>query len=168
MADAIIELDRRWTSGDGIDVLGHSLGARGVVLALREVAYRQPEIRLGEVVLLAADMDFEIFAKTLPHISQVAPNITVYVSDKDRPLMLSEQLHGYRRLGQSDNDFSALTGIEVIDLRELPNDSPSGHLYHFRSVPVGRDINLLLNEKLRASERPNLKKINSNTWALRP
>ena len=168
LADAIIELDRRSGSGDGIDVIGHSLGARGVVLALREVAYRQPDIRLDEVVLLAADMDFEIFAKTLPLISQVAENITIYVSDDDRPLALSAQLHGYARLGQSENDFAALSEVEVIDLRELANETPSGHLYHIHSAPVGHDLDLLLNEKQRARARPNLTKSGKNTWLLQP
>ncbi len=168
LADAIIELDRRSASGEGIAVIGHSLGARGVVLALREVAYRKPDIRLDEVVLLAADMDFGIFAKTLPLISQVVENITIYVSDDDRPLALSAQLHGYARLGQSNNDFARLSGVEVIDLRVLPSETPSGHLYHIHSAAVGQDLDLLLNKKLRAHERPNLTPSGPNTWVLRP
>lgn len=168
LADAIIELDRRSGTDASVDVIGHSLGARGVVLALREVAYRKPDIRLGEVVLLAADMDYGIFAKTLPLLLKVAQNITVYVSDDDRPLALSEQLHGYPRLGQAHNDWTLLSGVEVIDLHELPNETPSGHLYHIHNAQVGNDLDFLLNRKLRANERPNLQKSGPNTWLLKP
>jgi len=168
LADAIIEMDRRATDGKGINVLGHSLGARGVVLALRELAYQKPDLRLGEVVLIAGDMDFGIFAKSLPLISRVAKNITIYVSDKDRPLALSKQLHGYARLGQSENDFHALSGVEVIDTRNLSNETPSGHLYHIHSAQVGQDLSLLLNGRMRASERPNLEPSGPNTWVMQP
>ena len=65
LADTIIELERRF-GPDNVDVIGHSLGARGVVLALAEVASRHPETRLGHVVLLAPDMDFGIFERILP------------------------------------------------------------------------------------------------------
>ncbi|SDZ45145.1 Alpha/beta hydrolase of unknown function [Jannaschia faecimaris] len=41
IADTIIELERRFGPGT-VDVIGHSLGARGVVLALAEVANRHP------------------------------------------------------------------------------------------------------------------------------
>lgn len=60
LADTIMELEQRFGAG-AVDVIGHSLGARGVALALYEVANRRPDIQLGHVVLLAPDMDFEIF-----------------------------------------------------------------------------------------------------------
>ncbi len=94
LADTIIELDRRFGAGT-VDVIGHSLGARGVVLALAEVANRNPEIRLGHVVLLAPDMDFGIFERILPRIAHIAESMTVYATSGDKPLALSAQLHGY-------------------------------------------------------------------------
>jgi len=105
MADTIIELERRFGSG-AVDVIGHSLGARGVVLALAEVANRHPDIQLGHVVLLAPDMDFGIFERILPRIAPIAESLTVYVTAGDRPLALSAQLHGYPRLGEAGNDVS--------------------------------------------------------------
>jgi esterase/lipase superfamily enzyme len=165
LADTIIELERRF--GDGVvDVVGHSLGARGVVLALYEVANRHPDIRLGEIVLLAADMDFAIFERILPRIAPIAQNISVYVTTGDRPLAISAQLHGYPRLGEAGNDVSKLAGVEVIDLSDLPGDSPTGHLYHIYSKEVGDDLNQLLNEGKPAAERRNLIRSGSNIWRL--
>lgn len=165
LADTIIETERRFGSGV-VDVAGHSLGARGVVLALYEVASRRPDIRLDEIVLLAPDMDFAIFERILPRIRPIAENITVYVTTGDRPLALSAQLHGYPRLGEAGNDVSGLEGVEVIDLSDLPAESPTGHLYHIHSDYVGDDLNRLLNDGLHAASRPNLVPIGPNAWRL--
>lgn len=167
LADTIIELDRRFGSGT-VDVIGHSLGARGVVLALAEVANRQPDIRLGHVVLLAPDMDVGIFERILPRIRPIAESMTVYATSGDRPLALSEQLHGYPRLGQAGNDVSGLADVEVIDLSELPGEGPTGHLYHIYSRAVGDDLRRLLQTGARADMRKGLVAHGANLWRLRP
>ncbi|AHM03677.1 Lipoprotein, putative [Roseibacterium elongatum DSM 19469] len=166
IADAIIDLEDRF-GGGVVDVLGHSLGARGVVLALYDVASRAPETRIDEVVLLAPDMDFGIFQRMLPRIRPIAENITVYVTTGDRPLALSAQLHGYPRLGEAGNDIETLEGVEVIDVSDLPANSPTGHLYHIYSPAVGDDLDQLLNEGLHATERRNLYPVGANAWRLR-
>jgi len=167
LADAIVELDARF-GGGAVDVVGHSLGARGVVLALYELASREPELRLDEVVLLAPDMDFEIFRRMLPRIRPIADNITIYVTTGDHPLAISAQLHGYPRLGQAGNDVTTLDGVEVIDLSDLPTDSPTGHLYHIYNPAVGDDLDQLLNEGLHAADgRRNLVQTGPNLWQLR-
>ncbi|MEM6891121.1 MAG: alpha/beta fold hydrolase [Pseudomonadota bacterium] len=94
IADAILALNDLSEEAGGADIVGHSLGGRGVALALAEVAARAPETRVGNVVLLAPDMDFGIFAGLLPRILPIAKSSSVYVSDDDRPLDLSEELHG--------------------------------------------------------------------------
>lgn len=165
LANAIIEMERR-SGGGVVDVVGHSLGARGVVLALYEVANRSPEIRLDELVLLAPDMDSAIFERILPRILPIVDNITVYVTTGDRPLALSAQLHGYPRLGEAGQDVSRLAGVEVIDLSDLPVESPTGHLYHIYSDDVGDDLSQLLNEGRHAAERSHLIRSGNNTWRL--
>lgn len=167
LADTIIELDRRFGAG-AVDVIGHSLGARGVVLALYEVANRRPDIRLGHVALLAPDMDFEIFARMLPRIEPIADSMTVYAASGDTPLALSRQVHGYARLGESGNDVSRIAGVEVIDLSDLPSESPTGHLYHIYSRDVGADLRQLLNEGKQASARSGLLAKGGNLWHLKP
>jgi len=149
-------------------VIGHSLGGRGVALALQNIAYRFPDIRLGKVVLMAPDMDFQIFARSAPRIAPIAESITVYVNDEDRPLALSAQLHGYPRLGQAANDVATLDGVEVIDVSRLPDESASGHLYHIHNARVGSDLDKLLNGGMDASERSGLVQIGPNTWSLVP
>jgi esterase/lipase superfamily enzyme len=167
IADAIMELERRFGPGV-VDVAGHSLGARGVALALYEVASRAPETRLDEIVLLAPDMDFGIFGRMLARILPITDGITVYVTQGDRPLAISAQLHGYPRLGEAGNAVETLEGVEVIDLSDLPADSPTGHLYHIYSPGVGDDLDQLLNGGLRAADRRNLLQDGPNLWRLQP
>lgn len=156
-------------SGDQtLNLAGHSLGARGVVLALHEISWTRPDIKLDNVVLLAPDMDFEIFTKLLSRIQKVSNRISLYTSDADRALSVSSQLHGYPRLGQSGNDIAALKGLEVIDTSDLPTMSPNGHLYHIHNEEVGRDLDQLFNLGLPASERRGLVQVGPNLWQLQP
>lgn len=167
LAKTISDLEAEFGPGQ-VNVAGHSLGGRGTVLALYELALRQPDIQLGEVVLLAPDMDFEIFERLLPTIRPIASGMTVYVSDSDRPLALSATVHGYARLGEAGNDVANLEGVEVIDLSELPVRSPTGHLYHVYNQEVGDDLNQLLNEGKRPHERKNMLYVSDNLWTLLP
>ena len=167
LASTIVELDKRFGT-ETVDVIGHSLGARGVVLALAEVANRHPEVRLGHVVLLAPDMDFGIFERILPRIKPISKSLTVYTARGDKPLALSRQVHGYPRLGESGNDVSRIAAVEVIDLSDLPTESPTGHLYHIYSSAGGSDLRQLLNEGKRASARSGLVAEANNLWRLQP
>jgi esterase/lipase superfamily enzyme len=167
LADAILDTARRFPERP-IHVAGHSLGARGIVLALYDVASRSPDVRIGEVVLLAPDMDFGVFARMLPRIAPIVGTVTVYVAENDRPLAMSSQLHGYRRLGEAGNDVAALQGIEVIDVSALPESSPTGHLYHVHSPAVGADLEQLLDQGMRAGMRRNLEAVGPNVWRMVP
>ncbi|EAU45520.1 alpha/beta hydrolase [Salipiger bermudensis] len=167
LADTISELEGRFGPGR-VNMAGHSLGARGVALALAELASRNSGEQLGEVVLLAPDMDFGIFERLLPRIRPLATSITVYVTERDWPLALSAQLHGYPRLGEAGNPVEALDGVEVIDLSDLQVRSSSGHLYHIYNPEVGDDLAQLFKDGLHAAERRNLVQDGPNLWRLQP
>ena len=167
LADTISELEGRFGPGR-VNVAGHSLGARGVALALAELASRNSGEQLGEVVLLAPDMDFGIFERLLPRIRPLATSITVYVTERDWPLALSAQLHGYPRLGEAGNPVEALDGVEVIDLSDLQVRSSSGHLYHIYNPEVGDDLAQLFKDGLHAADRRNLVQDGPNLWRLQP
>jgi esterase/lipase superfamily enzyme len=165
LAETISAMEDRFGPGR-VNLAGHSLGARGMVLAIHDVAAQRPDVRLGDVVLLAPDMDFDVFARLLPRIRPIVRSITIYVADADRPLALSEKVHGYPRLGQAGNDASQLDGVEVIDLSDLQVRSPTGHLYHVYNAEVGADMDQLLNQGLPAAERQNMLRVGPNLWRL--
>jgi esterase/lipase superfamily enzyme len=165
LSETIIAMERQF-GPERVNLAGHSLGGRGMVLAVHDVAAQKPDIRLGDVVLLAPDMDFGVFSRLLPRIRPVVRSITIYIADGDRPLGLSESVHGYPRLGQTGNDVSLLEGVEVIDLSDLQLRSPTGHLYHVYNAEIGADMDQLLNQRLPAAERQGMLQVGPNLWRL--
>ena len=178
IADATMDLVNRFGPGE-VDLIGHSLGGRGIVLALDRIArdHDGSGPLVDDVVLIAADMDFDVFVQHLPRIREVARTITIYVASGDIPLAISAELHGYPRLGQTGNDVSDLDGVEVIDVSAMsgigaidipgaPASSLSGHVYHLSSRDIADDISALLNDGRRAADRPALTPVGPNLWRL--
>ncbi len=151
-----------------INIAAHSLGTRGVLLAL--VMMSQAELAskplINQVVLIAPDIDAGVFKQYLPLIKPWVKNITIYVSANDSPLALSQQVHGYPRLGQPGAHLDGLTGVEIIDISDFPVRSPTGHIYHLYQNDVIDDLDQLLNEGKLASQRHNLKQTGKNYWQL--
>ena len=167
LADVIVEMEDEF--GDGqVNLVAHSLGGRGLALALYHLTNADAQVTIDNVVLIAPDIDFEIFRKLLPLIQTMANRITIYTGPSDRPLALSEQLHGYARLGQSGTHVSGVEGVETIEVSDVTNISPSGHLYHLYSPEVGADLNLLLTQSQGAAQRPNLVPADDNLWKIAP
>lgn len=151
-----------------INLAGHSLGARGMMLAIYDVLALRPDIQLGDVILMAPDIDFDIFERLLARVRPNLRSLTIYVAPGDRPLALSEQVHGHPRLGQAGNPVERLQGVEVIDLGDIPFRSATGHNYHIYNIEVWADLYQLLNEGLGATARRNLIQAGPNLWRLQP
>ena len=156
-----------------LDVVGHSMGTRGAFLALVRMSDRHIDETplLNHLVLLAADIDAGIFSQYLDVIRPLVRNITIYVSDNDSALALSQEVHGYPRLGISGPHLQDLDGIEIIDISATGRRRASGHLYHLYNNTVINDLNLLLNENRPASDRSGLQQdlqMGRNYWNLFP
>lgn len=154
----------------GFDIAAHSLGTRGVFLALVQLAGRvHPAVPLvNHLVLLAPDIDAGIFEQHLDTIRPLARHITVYVSANDKPLALSEQVHGYPRLGQAGPHLSGLEELEIVDISNVPVRYPSGHVYHLYHNLVLNDLSALLNKGKSAPERMGLQHAGGTRWLLQP
>ena len=125
----------------------------------------------NELVLIAPDMDAQIFGQVLPEIKPLVRRITLYASENDHALRLSRELHGYPRLGEGGELLTVYPGMEIIDVSSLPVQSPSGHVYHLYNTDVGRDIRQLLETGASASQRPGLIEDNKDGlefWRLAP
>jgi len=151
-----------------INITAHSLGTRGILLALVLMSQAEQDIKpiINQVVLIAPDIDAGVFKQYLPLIKSSVKNITIYVSDNDSPLLLSQQVHGYPRLGQPGAHLDGLTGVEVIDISDFPVRSPTGHIYHLYQGAVIDDLDQLLNQGKLASQRHGLKQTGENYWRL--
>lgn len=153
--------DMAQRTGDGkLDIVAHSLGARGAVHALVRLAYREDVRKLVDnLVIIAPDIDVDVFVQELSLLKKVTNLITVYVSENDKALRLSKEVHGYPRLGESSESLLSVEGVEFIDISKITNRRISGHLYHLFSDEVIQDLISLLHTGKRAGERDNLEKI---------
>jgi esterase/lipase superfamily enzyme len=140
------------------DLVAHSMGARGAFLALVLMsAWHRSELPLvNRLVLLAPDIDAGLFSQYLDAIRPLARNITIYVSGNDSALILSEEVHGYPRLGMSGAHLRDLGGVEIVDVSATGRRRASGHLYHLYNQIVINDLGQLLNADKPASDRTGL------------
>ena len=158
--------------GASIQLVGHSLGTRGLVKALAFGEFGPKDKPLFDhLVLLAPDIDTDVFQQLLPRVRPRVRNITVYASDGDNALKLSREVHGYPRLGEAGAYLTLADGVDTVDVSRVEAGSSSGHGYHTKSPEVLRDLEQLLKRNLLPGKRDGLKQKEVNGrayWELQP
>lgn len=152
---------------DNVQLMSHSLGARGVLLALLKLgAEREVRPLIGPLVLLAPDFDAQTFVYLLPTFRRLTGGITLYTSSLDTPLKVSHQLHGAPRLGQAGEFLTVIEGMETIDVSPAGRYQIMGHEYFYFHPLVAADLMVLLSSGSQAAERSGLrqKKLNGATY----
>ena len=146
-----------------VHVLSHSLGARGVMLALNRLKADlvDPPV-IGRWVLLAPDIDSQTFVELLPRFEPMAESITLYVSSSDTPLKVSHRLNGSPRLGEAGEFLTVVKGVETIDVSPAGRYQILGHEYFFFHPGVAGDLAVLLGTGKAAAERPALRPQSKN------
>lgn len=164
---AIEKLAAEYGKG-GFDLIAHSLGGRGLSLALAQLYDMQPELRpvAAQTILVAPDMDAQLFADQQYKITGNTQRLSLFGSRLDEPLAISETLHGYPRLGQSGEHTEVFKGFDVIDVSEVPRRRATGHNYHLGSPVIQQDMRAILSDQS-VSER-SLEKRGDNHWQLQP
>ncbi len=141
-----------------IHIIAHSMGNRTLFDALSglRARYDGPAPVLGQLVLVAPDIDAALFAVAVPGFRELAENVTLYVSGDDIALRASKLgAGGYARAGDSSDGVLVVHGIETVDVTAV-GGYLLGHEYHRHSRAVVRDIALLLQTGAPAAERPGL------------
>lgn len=155
-----------------LDVVTHSLGARGVVGALSRIACKRPnDPLLNELILVAPDIDRDVFLDVWPDVRSLVERTTIYVSQNDRALRVSHEAHGYPRLGEAGKHLTVLPGAETIDVSPAGQRRLSGHIYHLYHPAVSEDLQTLLNTGRPADQRANLQRVRHQGvpyWQLDP
>ena len=130
------------SGADTVHLIGHSLGARALTDAvLHDLLPNGIDPgKIGEYVLLAPDIDTEIFERDLaPSLVAAGLDTTLYVSTNDKALASARTLRGYPRAGDSSTDDPVvIDGIETVDVTAA-NKSILGHSYFEESQLVNRD-----------------------------
>jgi esterase/lipase superfamily enzyme len=173
----LIEFIAKNTDAEHINILGYSNGTRLVTRAMEQLALIHhdktqdeihKELRLRNVILVGSDLDRGVFRSYVADgLLNVAEHLTVYLSDHDKALGVSQFLTRRERLGQlwggAEGEMDPTLRQALIDNRDrisFINVSPAegasvgnGHGY-FRSSPwASSDVLMTLYYGLTPSER---------------
>jgi esterase/lipase superfamily enzyme len=150
---------------DKIHILAHSRGTDTALAALRELNIEiqaggndtRTALKLGCVVLAAADMDLEVSSQRVSaeRLMRVPEQMVLYVSPTDLSLRLASFFFDSRsRLGQSHVGdrtprrfelLQHLPDIQFIDAR-VAGSWTAGHVYFYAHPAVSSDLILLLRD----------------------
>ncbi|MBG6173083.1 esterase/lipase superfamily enzyme [Labrenzia sp. EL_208] len=171
-----------------ISIVAHSMGSRLLMRYLADLPERgiePPQIKFQNVVFAAADISTVLFKQkeeapfdpSFP-LSKYAARITVYSSQYDRPLGLSQKLHRDSRLGLADEtDLYLDADIVAIDASLIDPAKwyqafsfATRHSYVFDKSAGVRDLSGVLNG-LEPNVRPGMTRKFRNGlpyWVLSP
>lgn len=114
-----------------IHLIAHSMGNRPLTAAMQGIAKADKAKRpvLNQVVLMAPDIDSDMFKQLAQQICPAAHRITLYASSKDEALILSSKYAGgYLRAGQGGSNIVVIPGIDSIDASDV--DTNALGLFH--------------------------------------
>ncbi len=87
-------------------------------------------LKLNQVILAAPDIDSKVFRENIaPYLPGKAERFTLYASSKDAALVLSKNLQGGNRAGQSGDGLVIVDGIDTIDASSI-DTSILGHSFY--------------------------------------
>ena len=130
-----------------IHVLAHSMGNRVLLAALKTYLPKHPlqnhRPAFGQLVFTAPDVDRSDFIAGFSMLRGAAERITLYASDSDYALRVSQIAHGGPRAGAAGDGVIRLQGLDTIDMSGLPADA-LGHSYFAASDGAVYDLLSLL------------------------
>ena len=94
---------------DRINIIAHSMGNRVLTKALEDFAqdylvrHDRDDLEF-RILLVAADVERDVFAAANGVFDNLDANVTIYTSDTDRALLASNLLSQKKRLGDTDTD----------------------------------------------------------------
>jgi esterase/lipase superfamily enzyme len=133
-----------------VHLMAHSMGNRVLIAALAD--NRRSELPLREIVLVAGDVEVEVFKQQFAKIAGEGNRYTSYVSKVDRALLISSILHQTNRVGFLKDEPFILDGLETIDATYV-DTSLLGHNYFGNDRTVLTDLGYLFREGLPAGRR---------------
>lgn len=128
-----------------VHLVAHSMGNRGLLRAMDAIAKAAASvtpIRFGQVFLAAPDVDTQVFQNLAAAYRQLCTRTTLYVTNNDRAIGLSQWLHRSPRVGLAP-PVAVVPGIDTIDASHI-NLGLIGHGYTVEMRPVLADIHRLI------------------------
>lgn len=136
-----------------ISILAHSMGNWVTFEALRQMGIRRGRIppKIKNVMLAAPDVDVDIFQQQWKDLGTPMPNVSLFVSQDDRALQVSQRVWGSKaRLGQINPEVEPYRSelisrnITVLDLTKLNTADNLNHGKFAQSPDVVQLIGMRL------------------------
>lgn len=169
-----LEMIASETQAKLIHVIGHSMGNRALVNAMRNLDTQILPFKpiFKQVLLTAPDIDAGVFKNLSREIVETAERLTLYASSNDKAIRASQKFHKYARVGQTEPDITIVDGIDTIDASTVETDIFSlGHSYASESRSVLNDIHDVIHRGEPPDDRFNLIRQNLGAlvyWAFKP
>jgi esterase/lipase superfamily enzyme len=147
------------TGATKVHLIAHSMGNRCMINALQELNRQQqadlePSI-FSELVLTAPDVDAGIFRQKFAAFVSYVKRVTLYASSNDRALLVSKEVNGYPRAGDSGESIIIEPPMQTVDVSLIETDF-LGHSYFGDNATVVSDLFYVL-RGLAPSGRSRLK-----------
>lgn len=141
-----------------VHIIAHSMGNRGLLRAMDAITRGAAEvsnIRFGQIILAAPDVDRDVFTSLASAYVALAKRSTLYVSENDRAINISANLHRFSRVGIAP-PITVVVGIDTINVSEI-NLGLLGHSYVAEVRTVLTDIYYLLSANIPPEKRHGLR-----------
>ena len=146
------------SGAERVHIVAHSMGNRGLLGAVQRIqaqAAREAGVRFGQIILAAPDVDVDVFREWAVHYPSLADRTTLYISRRDRAVVLSRWLHGYDRVGYVP-PVTVVDGIDSVEVGDI-DLTVLGHGYFAEAAGVLYDMYQLIRHNEAPQSRPRLR-----------
>lgn len=148
----------RKSGADAVHVIAHSMGNRGVLRAVSRIvqdAEQRTGVEFANFILAAPDVDAETFANLASAYADLGKRTTLYISQSDLAVGLSEWFSQYPRVGYAP-PVTVLKGIDTVNVTNV-DITLLGHSYVADARPVLTDMHALIFEGTPPEQRFGLR-----------
>lgn len=132
LTDFIQDLVRALPEGVRLHIVAQSMGNRALLEALARL--NLPQQRLGQLIMIAPDVDTQIFKELVLHSGPFLRR-TVYVSDHDLALRAAGLLHSRAgRAGDAEKQYLVIKDVDTVDASPLKTGVTGHSIYEFSQV----------------------------------
>lgn len=139
------------TKIENLHLIAHSMGNRLLTMSINQLSNKENFAEklsiIKQIVLAAPDIDQNDFKnRILPQFRRIGSRRTLYSSDKDKALQISEEIRGgLSRLGDAGDSLFVDQAIDTIDASNIKSKG-NNHSYIFDTKELLSDLYYLLNK----------------------
>ena len=143
LTDFIRDLSGAVPDGCRLHIVAHSMGNRALLMALARLDLAEP--RLGQLILIAPDVDTRIFKALVLH-SGPFHRKTLYVSQHDLALRTAGFLRSSLRAGDATKQYVVVKDIDTVDMSPM-KAGVTGHSFYEYPQSMFDDLGAVLRDE---------------------